>query len=533
MRGPLKARLVADAAAPPDAVEPLTSLQPFGKGLKADIKRKLPLYKSDLRDGLSLKALASVFFLFFASIAPAIGFGALLGVATGGQMGVIEMIAATALCGSSYALLSGQPLTMVGATGPVVTFIIVLSKLAASWGIAFLPFYSWVGLWSAGILALGALFSASNVLNTFTRFTDEVFAGLISFIYISNAFKDIGKLYMIPATAALPAVYVGAKACLSTIVAGIVYGSASSLKALRSTALFPQRVRETLSDFAPTIGVIGGTAVAVAACNAWGFSLTSLNVPSTFGTTAGRPWLVSLASVPVWARWAAALPAIPGSILLFMDQVITVHLVNQKDHNLKKGIGYDLDLLVLSAQIAICSLLGLPWLVAATVGSLAHLRSLATYKKTSSGGEAIESVAENRVSGLVVHLLIGAALAAAPLLGRVPLAAISGLFLYLGVASLGGNTFAERLQLLISDHKKVEAQQGDAAITKKVSMGVVRKYTLIQLGCLAALYGVAKSPIQAIAIAFPVVIAALVPARLLVEKFKLVSKDDLEVLDGE
>ena len=80
---------------------------------------------------------------------------------------------------------------------------------------------------------------------------------------------------------------------------------------------------------------------------------------------------------------------------------------------------------------------------------------------------------------------------------------------------------------------QVEAAEGEGAVTRKVPMGVVRKYTLIQLGCLGALYGVAKSPVQAIAIAFPVVIAALVPARVLVEKLGLVSTADLEALDGE
>lgn len=38
------------------------------------------------------------------------------------------MIAATAVCGMVYAALAGQPLTIIGSTGPVLAFIAVLYK---------------------------------------------------------------------------------------------------------------------------------------------------------------------------------------------------------------------------------------------------------------------------------------------------------------------------------------------------------------------------------------------------------------------
>lgn len=38
------------------------------------------------------------------------------------------MIAATAVCGMVYAAFAGQPLTIIGSTGPVLAFIAVLYK---------------------------------------------------------------------------------------------------------------------------------------------------------------------------------------------------------------------------------------------------------------------------------------------------------------------------------------------------------------------------------------------------------------------
>ena len=288
--------------------------EPPAAGIVADVRRKLPLYISDFADGFSVKGLASITFLFFACLAPAIGFGGLMGVATAGQIGAVEMITATSLCGISYALLSGQPLTIVGSTGPVLAFTTALYALSARLGLAFLPFYGWVGLWSAGALACASLFSVSNVVHRFTRFTDETFSALISLIFISEALGNLGALVASPSVPC-------ATACLSVLVAAAVYVPATALKSLRGSRLFRRPVRAVLADFAPTIGMLAAVGAGAAATARWGVHLPALAVPATFGTTTGRRWLVQLGLTPVWARWAAAVPAAMASVLLFMDQV--------------------------------------------------------------------------------------------------------------------------------------------------------------------------------------------------------------------
>ena len=46
---------------------------------------------------------------------------------------------------------------------------------------------------------------------------------------------------------------------------------------------------------------------------------------------------------------------------------ITVRIVNAESNKLKKPVGYHQDLLVVSLLAAGCSVVGFPWLVAATV----------------------------------------------------------------------------------------------------------------------------------------------------------------------
>ena len=54
---------------------------------------------------------------------------------------------------------------------------------------------------------------------------------------------------------------------------------------------------------------------------------------------------------------------------------------------LQKGAGYHLDLLLIAIQMFVCSVMGLPWFVAATVLSINHVRSLTRESESAAPGE--------------------------------------------------------------------------------------------------------------------------------------------------
>lgn len=60
-------------------------------------------------------------------------------------------------------------------------------------------------------------------------------------------------------------------------------------------------------------------------------------------------------------------------------------------------------------------------------------------------------VAEQRWSGLIQSLLVAACLAITPLLKFIPEAVLWGYFAYMGVASLPGSQFFERMVLVFVD----------------------------------------------------------------------------------
>jgi predicted small integral membrane protein len=256
--------------------------------------------------------------------------------------------------------------------------------------------------------------------------------------------------------------------------------------------------------------------------------METLTVPHQFGTTTGRPWFVSLLDAPRWTWFATAGPAFLVTVLVYMDQNITARIVNSRDNRLQKGPAYHLDMLVVGILIGICSIFGLPWLVAATVRSLSHLRSLATVEEVAQpGGETrleIIHVREQRMTGLLIHVLIAASLLLLPWLQRVPQAVLYGIFLFMGIVSITGNQFFERVLLWPMD----PALYPRTHYIRKVPRRTIHLFTLLQVTSLGLLWVLKVSPVG---ILFPLFIALLVPVRLLAARF--FKSEDLAALDAE
>ena len=120
--------------------------KPFG-GLILDIKRKIPWFISDFSDALAPQTIASIIYIYLATVTKAITFGGFLGDITEGQQGVLEAFLGHALAGGFFCLLGGQPLTVVGCTGPVLIFEEILVNMCNSYGLDYMTFRLWIGLW--------------------------------------------------------------------------------------------------------------------------------------------------------------------------------------------------------------------------------------------------------------------------------------------------------------------------------------------------------------------------------------------------
>ena len=91
------------------------------------------------------------------------------------------------------------------------------------------------------------------------------------------------------------------------------------------------------------------------------------------------------------------------------------------------------------------------WFVAATVLSITHVNSLKQESETAAPGEKASflGIREQRVTGLCIFLLIGLSVLITGALAYIPMPVLYGVFLYMGISSLGGVQLVERLKLFI------------------------------------------------------------------------------------
>ncbi|XP_068189146.1 sodium bicarbonate cotransporter 3-like isoform X6 [Antennarius striatus] len=554
----------------------------FG-GLMRDLRRKLPFYWSDIRDALSLQCLASILFLYCACMSPVITFGGLLGEATKGNISAIESLFGASLTGVAYSLFAGQPLTILGSTGPVLVFEKILFKFCIDYELSYLSLRTSIGLWTAFLCLLLVATDASALVCYITRFTEEAFAALICIIFIYEALEKLvhlGELYPVnshneldnltmyscrcapPVNAteaqvqvwnrtgytpdsipwgdlnvstckALGGDFVG-PACghhgpfipdvlfWSVILFFTTFFLSSFLKQFKTERYFPTKVRSTISDFAVFITIM----IMVLVDYLMGIPSPKLRVPDRFEPTSNnRGWVIDpLGGNPWWTLLVTALPALLCTILIFMDQQITAVIINRKEHKLKKGCGYHLDLLVVSIMLGVCSVMGLPWFVAATVLSISHVNSLKVESGCSAPGEQPKflGIREQRVTGFMIFVLMGCSVFMTSALKFIPMPVLYGVFLYMGVSSLKGIQFFDRIKLFGMPAK----HQPDLIYLRYVPLWKVHVFTLVQLTCLVLLWVIKAS---AAAVVFPMMVLALVFVRKLLDLF--FSKRELSWLD--
>ncbi|NXO79371.1 S4A4 protein, partial [Sitta europaea] len=165
----------------------------FG-GLLRDISRKAPWYGSDFSDALHPQCLSAVLYIYLATVTNAITFGGMLGDATANMQGVLESFLGTAFAGFIFCLFSGQPLTILSSTGPVLVFERLLFSFSQDHSLDYLEFRLWIGLWVAFFGVVLVATEASHLVRYFTRFTEEGFCALISLIFIYDSLEKMLSL---------------------------------------------------------------------------------------------------------------------------------------------------------------------------------------------------------------------------------------------------------------------------------------------------------------------------------------------------
>ncbi|XP_074117225.1 band 3 anion transport protein isoform X1 [Sminthopsis crassicaudata] len=507
--------------APVSQDDPLERTGQLFGGVARDIWRRYPKYLSDITDALSPQVLAAVVFIYFAALSPAITFGGLLGEKTHNLMGVSELLISTAVQGILFALLSAQPLLVLGFSGPLLVFEEAFFGFCESNGFEYIVGRVWIGFWLVLLVVLVVAFEGSFLVRYISRYTQEIFSILISLIFIYETFSKLISIFQehplrrnytsnvswhpkpreaLPNTALLSLV----------LMAGTFY-FAITFRKFKNSSFFPGKLRRVIGDFGVPISIFIMVVVDVFIKDTY---TQKLQVPSGFkiSNESARDWFIHPLGLnktfPLWMKFASAVPALLVFILIFLETQITTLIVSKPERKLIKGSGFHLDLLLIVGMGGLGALFGMPWLSATTVRSVTHANALTVMGKAAAPGDRaqVQEVKEQRLSGLLVSVLVGVSIYMEPILSKIPLAVLFGIFLYMGVTSLSGIQLFDRMLLLLKPPK----YHPDVPYVKRVKTWRMHLFTGIQIICLIVLWVVKSTPAS---LALPFILILTVPLR--------------------
>jgi hypothetical protein len=498
----------------------------FCGGICADLKRRAPWYLDDWIEGWrgGRKTILASVFMFFATLAPIIAFGAEVNANTKGEMGVVEYLISQGVGGIIWAVVAGTPMVILMPTGPVTLFTSQLYLLAQNLNVSFLVLNAWTGIFCGFYMFVTAVTDNCAIAQIITHFTEDIFGAFISIVFIYLGLENMVEKFTEPEE------YSSTGQCLLTLCTLYV---ALKLCNFDSTAFFNGTIRGLIADLAVPVSVIIWTLVGDFLKGPLDMPLKPLPVPSSFEPTLGsRDWFVTGLGDGT-CIWVGAIAAIPLFFLNFIDQNVTTLMTHTPENKLKKGGAFHWNLLILAILTAVLPLFGCP----VTVGALPHspqfAGALAQTEMVREDGvqkKKLIKVHENRISPLIVMALITASLSIIGSFTALPFCIIcDALFLFMGVTGLPGNQLWERILLMFSQPSLYPPLPFTRA---EVPLYQMHLFTAVQFIGFAVLFIVEESPI---ALAFPIflVLIALTPKVLSKVSCGLISQKTVAKLDHQ
>ncbi|XP_058054247.1 band 3 anion transport protein [Anopheles bellator] len=568
---------------------PLEKTHRMWGGLINDVKRRYPMYKSDILDGINSETFAATIFMYFAALSTAITFGGLSADKTHNLIGISETLVACSMVGVVFHLLAGQPLVIIGTTGPLLIFDQALNQFCRSNGFSFLTVRVYVGCWLAVIALAVSAFEGSVYVRLFTRFTQEIFSALISLIFIVETIMKLIYAYRrhpllaeynyknvslptVPtpyaaddsisngtAGTTMPDLLVESLTSIANATVATVTSSADERDwVVPADAMGPKNQPNTaLFCTILTLGTFGlayylklfrnsrilgrnarralgdfGVPISIAL-----FVLLDYLVPQVFteklsvpeglspSDESQRGWVIPLGGVPGWVPFVAGIPALLVYILIFMETHISELIVDKPERGLKKGSGLHLDIVLLCFLNTLCGLFGMPWHCAATVRSVTHVSAVTIMSRTHAPGDA-PHITDVKEQRVSGFLV---SLLVGLSVTMAPILRLIPISVLFGVFLYMGIASMSGVQLFerIRLYLVPVKHYPQVPFVRRVPTWKMHLFTTVQVLALALLWTVKSSPFS---LALPFFLIMMVPTRNLLEK--VFSPLELRALDG-
>lgn len=555
---------------------------PFS-GIIKDVRGRLPYYLSDWTDSWNYRVVPSTVFMYFANLLPAIAFAQDSFDRTNNAFGVNEVLLASAIGGIVFGLFAGQPLCIVGVTGPISIFNYTVYDIIAKKGVPYFPFVCWICLWSMVMHFVIASFNWINSLRYVTLFSCDIFGFFINIVYIQKGIQIVCRQFKFahdkPPFSSGPAAQTTANGdypidlaagyfALALALLMVLFGFMCTVIGTKSK-LFSPTVRKFIADYGTPLTVVFFTGF-VHFGDRMGYTPvqhlpTSKSFAPTYsGADLGRAhgWFIHFWHGMTVGDVFLAFPfAILLTLLFLFDHNVSSLICQDSKYKLKKPASFHWDFFLLGVTTGLAGILGIPAPNGLIPQAPLHTESLCipaemdhnkkkeSHNSSSSSSfrekedeveekedddqEKILSLAgpvysravEQRFSNTAQGLLILGTMSGPLLvvLGLVPQAALAGLFWIMGLGGLMSNGITARLRYILTDKHSLTPEM---KILDKCSKKGLYLFTAIQIVFAGAEVGITET---IAAIGFPGVLLLSVVVGYILPKF--IPEEDLKILD--
>ncbi|KIW99993.1 uncharacterized protein Z518_10921 [Rhinocladiella mackenziei CBS 650.93] len=503
-----------------------------GRGMYHDVRRRLPYYWSDLKDGFTYRVFAGTIRIFFVNLLPALAFQLDMQYNTDGFFGVNEALLSSALAAIVFSLLSCQPLTVVGVTGLISLFNYTIYDIVKIYNATLYPhFLVWVGIWAAIFHWATAIFNLCDYMRTITDFSSQTFGLYVGTVYVIKGCEELSIGFENENIS---------NGVASALVAILYFLTVYLLEQVGQTTYTRGWLRTILSDYAYPLATIWWTGFTHFPGNLANVHFEYLPTTRTFSPTIDRPWVVDFWTLSVDWVFIAAPFGFLMTLLFYYDHNVSSLTAQARNFPLQKPAGFHWDFFLLGCTCFVGGILNIPLPNGLVPQAPVHTDSLTYYKdepyviETKDETEPTivrkETVADRVAEQRISHFLMGLALFGAmsgPLLtvlSLIPRAIISGVFFTVGMGSILTNPIlTHKLAFLLRDPQF----QRPSDPLNSVPRRQIGHYLFWQLLGFASTVAISQT---IAAIGFPVLIVALIPLRWKVLPH-LFTRHELEVMD--
>lgn len=535
---------------------------PFS-GVIKDVRGRLPYYLSDWTDAWNYRVVPATIFMYFANLLPAISFAQDMFDRTDNAYGVNEVLLASAMGGIVFGLFAGQPLCIVGVTGPISIFNYTVYDIIAKRGIPYFPFMCWICLWAMVMHFIIAIFNWINSLRYVTLFSCDIFGFFICIVYIQKGIQICTRQFgfahskaafvnTVGQTTANGDYPIDLAAGYYSVALGLLmvfFGLICAVIGTKSKFFAPS-VRKFIADYGTPLTVVFFSGFVhfgsrMEHTPVQYLPTTKSFAPTSSGEHLGRAhgWFIHFwHDVSVGDVFLAFPFAVLLTLLFLFDHNVSSLIAQDSKYKLKKPASFHWDFFLLGITTGLAGILGIPAPNGLIPQAPLHTESLcipadlAKDEEQDSTEEEEEKIintpginyvraVEQRFSNTFQGLMILGTMSGPLLvvLGLVPQAVLAGLFWIMGISGLMHNGITFRLQYMITDKRYLSPEM---EIWTKCSKRGLYLFTIVQIIFAGAEVGITES---VAAIGFPGVLLLSVIVGYILPKY--ISKQDMEILD--